>query len=218
MVRYIAPLLIALLVSACGSPAPPSPTAAPVAQPTTAVSPSPAAAVSPSPAAAVSPSAAPAVSPSAAASPSPAAAAPPVGSARVDVLKSANAAFASGDLTNASSLYERVLNTPPTGEGPAEQRAIDQFARFRAMISMLATGKEDQAKTELQAMDKAEPNGPLTRLGDQLWDQYSMVGGVRGACSQVQPQVGTQAGPTLQALQAMGVTVEANDLCKLPNA
>lgn len=143
-------------------------------------------------------------------------AAPPVGSSRVEVLKSANTAFAGGDLANASGLYERVLNTPPTGEAPDAQRAIDQFAGFRAIVSMLATGKEDQAKTQLDAMQKADPNAPLTRLGNQLWDQYSMVGGVRGACSQLQPQVGQAAGETLQALQSMGVSVDAGDLCKLP--
>jgi hypothetical protein len=145
-------------------------------------------------------------------------AAPAVGSPRVEVLKSADAAFASGDLATASGLYERVLNTPPSGEAPDQQRAIDQFARFRGIVSMLAIGKENQAKADLQAMQQAEPNDPLTRLGNQLWDQYSMVGGVRGACSQLQPQVGTQVGPTLQALQGMGITVEAADLCKVPNA
>jgi hypothetical protein len=132
-------------------------------------------------------------------------------------LNSANSAFASGDLPTASSLYERVLNTPPTGEAQEEQRAIDEFAGFRAIVSLLATGKEDQARSQLDAMQKADPNAPFARLGNQLWDQYSMVGGVRGACSQLQPQAASQAAPTLQTLQGVGVNVDAADICKLPN-
>ncbi len=53
--------------------------------------------------------------------------APPVGTSRVDTLNAANAAFARGDAANASGLYERVLNTPPTGEQAATSSAINQF-------------------------------------------------------------------------------------------
>ena len=44
------------------------------------------------------------------------------------------------------------------------------------------------------------------RLGDQLYNQYGMVGQLRGACAQLQPQVASQAGPTLAALQTLGET------------
>ena len=158
-------------------------------------------------------------SPSAVAAPSPsaaAAAAPPVGSSRVEVLNAANSAFTRGDLGNASQLYERVLNTPPNGESAEQTAAINGLAGFQAVVALLAAGHEDEAKTQLQALQQKDANAPFARLASQLWDQYTMVGGVRGACAQLQPQIAAQAGPTLQALQALGVTVDPQTLCKLP--
>jgi hypothetical protein len=136
----------------------------------------------------------------------------------VEVLNAADAAFTSGDLANSSGLYERVLNTPTTGESADATAAINQLAYFRAMVALLAIGREDDARAQLNALQKADANAPMARLATQLWDQYSMVGGVRGACTQVQPQIATQAGPTLQMLQAMGVNVDAQTLCMVPNA
>jgi hypothetical protein len=136
----------------------------------------------------------------------------------VEVLNAADAAFTGGDLATSSGLYERVLDTPPTGESADATAAINQLASFRAMVALLATGREDDARTQLNALQKADASAPMARLATQLWDQYSMVGGVRGACTQVQPQIATQAGPTLQTLQAMGVSVDAQTLCKLPNS
>src|SRR5438132_977572 len=75
-------------------------------------------------------------------------AAPPLGTARTDVLNSANAAFDKGDLTNAASLYERVLNTPTTGESATTTAAINQFAHFRDMVTLLAAGNEDGARAQ----------------------------------------------------------------------
>src|SRR5579862_2432959 len=61
----------------------------------------------------LAPTAAPAPSTSlAAAQPS----APAQGAGRVDVLNAADAALDSGDPSTASGLYERVLNTPTSGE------------------------------------------------------------------------------------------------------
>jgi hypothetical protein len=141
-----------------------------------------------------------------------------VGSSRVEVLNSADTAFDRGDLANASGLYERVLNTPPTGEQATQTAAIDGLAHFRAIVALLALGREDDAREHLDALQQADATAPFARLGAQLWDQYSMVGGVRGACVQVQPQVASQAGPTLQMLQAMGVNVDAQTLCSVPSS
>jgi hypothetical protein len=135
----------------------------------------------------------------------------------VEVLNAADAAFSSGDLANSSGLYERVLNTPPSGEQSEQTAAINGLAHFRAIVALLARGREDDARTHLDALQQADASAPMARLATQLWDQYGMVGGVRGACAQVQPQIATQAGPTLQMLQAMGVNVDAQTLCKVPN-
>ena len=116
----------------------------------------------------------------------------------------------------ASGLYERVLNTPPTGESDAARGAIDDLADFRAMLALLADGREDDGRAHLEALQKRGPNTPLARLGNQLWDQYGMTGQVRGACAQLQPQIATQAGQELATLQGLGVTVEAQTLCSVP--
>ncbi len=123
--------------------------------------------------------------------------APPVGTSRVDTLNAANAAFARGDAANASGLYERVLNTPPTGEQAATSSAINQLAHFRAIVALLVAGREDDAHAHVQALQQLDASAPLARLANQLWDQYGMVGQVRGACAQLQPQIASQAGPTL---------------------
>ena len=215
VVRAIAVLTLALL-AACQSAAP-SPTAAPAATtaPTLTSVSKLAAAASPSAVAATSPS------PSAAAVPRPTtvtAAAPAVGSSRIEVLNAANIAYARGDLAGASQLYERVLNTPPTGESAEQTAAINGLSGFQAVLTLLATGREDEAQSQLQALQQRDANAPFARLATQLWDQYGMVGGVRGACAQLQPQVQSSVAPTLQALQATGVQIDAQSLCKLPNA
>jgi hypothetical protein len=139
-----------------------------------------------------------------------------VGASRVDVLNAADAAFARGDMAGARGLYERVLNTPPTGETQAQTAAVNDFAHFRGMVAALADGREDQAKAQLTTLQQADANAPLARLAAQVWDQYGMVGSLRGACAQVQPQIAAQAGPTLQALQGIGVNVDAQSLCSVP--
>jgi hypothetical protein len=145
-------------------------------------------------------------------------AAPAVGSSRVEVLNAADAAFTQGDLASASQLYERVLNTPPTAENETQTAAVNSLAHFRALVALLAAGSEDDARAHLDGLQQQDPNAPFARLGNQLWEQYSMVGSVRGACAQVQPQIATQAAPTLQTLQAMGASVDANTLCQVPRA
>jgi hypothetical protein len=217
VIRWIAPFIV-LLLAACQSNTPtPPPTQPPAAPPPTSVAPppaSPAAVAKPSPGPSPSPITA-AARPSAAPKPS-AVAAPPVGSSRADVLNSANAAFARSDYSGASGLYERALNTPPTGESDAQRAAIDQFAHFRDMVALLGAGQEDDAKAQLTALQQQNADAPLTRVAAQLWDQYGMVGQLRGACSQLQPQIATQAAPTLAALQGMGVSVDAQTLCSAP--
>lgn len=136
----------------------------------------------------------------------------PSTSARVEVLNQANVAFAGGDMPTASGLYERVINTPPTGEPRDTTLAIDDFARFRAAVSLLSQGNEDEARTQVDALQRDDPNSALARLAAQLWDQYGMIGGLKGACNQIQPDIASQAGPTLTALKALGVS-DTGNLC-----
>jgi hypothetical protein len=156
----------------------------------------------------------PTSSPTIAPTVTPTSAPPAVTSSRVDTLNAANAAFASSDLTTATGLYERVVNTPPTGEQPDVASAVTSFAHFRAMVTLLAAGHEDEAHTHLDALQKMDPNAPFARLASQLWDQYGMIGQLRGACAQLQPQIVSQAGPTLATLQAAGATVDPATLCR----
>jgi hypothetical protein len=140
-----------------------------------------------------------------------------VGASRVDTLNAANTAFTGRDLKIAASLYDRVVNTPPpASEGAAATAAIDDFARFRAMVSLLADGRDDEARAELDELQKRDPTVPLARLGNQLYDQYGMTGQLRGACAQVQPQIATQAAPTLTTLRGLGVNVDPATLCSPP--
>jgi predicted negative regulator of RcsB-dependent stress response len=132
----------------------------------------------------------------------------------VDVLNRANAAFASGDYATASGLYERVLNTPTTGEPADTTAAVNQFAEFRDTVAQLQLGNEDQARAQIDALQQQDANAPLARLAAQLWDQYGMVGDVKGACAQIEPEIASQAGPTLSALQASGVNVDPTTLCR----
>jgi hypothetical protein len=113
-----------------------------------------------------------------------------------------------------------VANTPPgSAESASASAAIDQLAWFRGMVTLLADGREDAARVDLDALRQRDPSAPLARLGDQLYNQYGMIGQLRGACAQLQPQVATQAGPTLATLQALGVTnVDATTLCSVPQA
>jgi tetratricopeptide (TPR) repeat protein len=200
--RWPWPAVVLVLVG-CQSGVPAVPTAAPtaVAKPTAAP-----------PTVAAKPTAAP---PTVAAKPT---AIPPAAtSTRVETLNAANAAFQDGDLKTAAGLYERVVNTPPTqGEAATATAAIDDFARFRGLVTLLADGREDEARTDLDELQKRDASSPLARLGAQLYDQYGMTGQLRGACAQLQPQVTSQAGPTLATLQGLGVAVDAPTLCSVP--
>jgi hypothetical protein len=131
------------------------------------------------------------------------------------VLNSANAAFLNGDMTSAAQLYQRVTNTPPT-EAPDVATAITDFAYFRAAMALLASGDEDQARAQLDALKSRDPNAPLARLGSQLWDQYGMTAQLRAACAQVQPQIATQAAQTFATLTAAGVSVDPASVCSVP--
>lgn len=154
------------------------------------------------------------MAPTAAAQPTP----PPTTATRVETLNAANVAFKGGNLKAAAGLYDRVVNTPPgTAEAATATSAINDFAWFRGMVTLLADGREDDAKTAHDTLLQRDPSAPLARLGDQLYNQYGMVGQLRGACAQLQPQVPTQAGPTLAALQGLGMTnVDAATLCSVP--
>jgi len=130
------------------------------------------------------------------------------------VLLAANAALARGNTQDAAGLYERVANTPPTpDEAAAVSVVVTNFAHFRAMVTLLAAGDEDQAREHLDALRDRDANAPLTRLAMQVWDQYGMTGSVRAACAQAAPQVASQAGPVLAALQSQGIGVDPNSFC-----
>jgi hypothetical protein len=136
----------------------------------------------------------------------------------VETLNAAEAAFRSGDLKTAAGLYERVANTPPASTEGAATPTIDDFAHFRAMLALLGDGREDEARTQLDALQKRDRTAPLARLGNQLWDQYGMTGQLRGACAQLQPQIASQAGTVLGTLQGIGVAVDAPSLCGAPRS
>ncbi len=137
---------------------------------------------------------------------------------RVDVLNAADAAMERGDPTTASGLYERVLNTPSTGEAGDISAAIDTYAHFRDVVALLGDGREDDARAQLDALQQADPSAPFARLATQLWDQYGMVGSLRGACAQVQPEIDSQTGATLTTLQGVGLSVDPSALCSAPGA
>jgi hypothetical protein len=198
--RWVAAAVL-LVVVGCQAPAPAVPTPA-----ATAAAPTATAGV---------PTVAPVV-PTAATAPTP----PAATASRVDTLIAANAAFKSGNLKAAAGLYDRVVNTPPgTAETAAATSAINDFAWFRGMVTLLADGREDAAKLAHDALLQRDPTAPLARLGDQLYNQYGMIGQLRGACAQLQPQLATQAGPTLATLQGLGMAnVDAATLCSVPAA
>jgi hypothetical protein len=83
------------------------------------------------------------------------------------------------------------------------------------MVALLAAGNEDEARAHLDALRQADANAAFARLASQLWDQYGMVGQLRGACAQLEPQITSQAGPTLGILQSAGVSVDASTLCRV---
>ena len=189
-------LALTLLLAACQAAATP---------------PTPAPTPPPAPSAATPATLAPAATPT----PTPSGVA--VTASRVETLNSAAAAYAGGDFKNAASLYERVVNTPPGGDESATDRVtVTAFAHFRAMLATLANGDEDLARTHRDALQQTNPNGAFAGLAAQLWDQYGMVGAVRGACAQLQPQIASQATTELRTLQDLGVRVDAATLCNVP--
>jgi hypothetical protein len=94
--------------------------------------------------------------------------------------------------------------------------AIDDFAQFRAVVTLLADGREDDARAHLEMLRTRNASAPFARLGNQLWDQYGMTGQLRGACAQLQPQITSQAGSVLATLQGIGVSVDGPTLCSVP--
>jgi hypothetical protein len=141
---------------------------------------------------------------------------PAQGAGRVEVLNAADAALDRGDPSTASGLYERVLNTPTTGEAAATTSAISAYATFRDVVALLADAREEDARAQVDALQQTDASAPFARLANQLWDQYGMVGSLRGACAQVQPQIAAQAGATLATLQTAGVSVDPATLCPAP--
>jgi hypothetical protein len=133
------------------------------------------------------------------------------------VLNAAETAFRSGEPGAAAALYERVTNTPPSpGESADGSMAIVDYAYFRGAIALLAAGREDDARAQLDALQAHDPSSPLARLGAQLWDQYGMTAQLRSACAQLQPQLASQAAPVLATLTAQGVDIQPERVCSVP--
>jgi hypothetical protein len=136
---------------------------------------------------------------------------------RARILAAANGAYQLGDLTSAIEIYEQVSGTPPDpAETPAESAAIDGLAGFRAVVALAAAEREDDARQQLLTLQDRDPNGPLTRLATQFWDQYGMTALARAACAQLAPYVAPQAGPALDVLRTVGAGVDADTLCAIP--
>ena len=93
--------------------------------------------------------------------------------------------------------------------------AITDYAHFRAMVALLAAGREDDARAHMEALRSREASAPLPRLADQFWNQYSMTASVKAACAQLQPQIASQAGPVLSTLQSQGVGADPAKLCSV---
>jgi hypothetical protein len=168
---------------------------------------------------ATTPSATPVPTSAPAATPTPTPSGVAVTASRVETLNSAAAAFASGDFKMAASLYERVVNTPPTSDestSPSASATVTAFAHFRAMVAYLANGEEDLARAHRDALQQTNSSSAFADLATQLWDQYGMVGAVRGACAQLQPQIASQAAAELRTLQDLGVRVDVATLCSVP--
>src|SRR5437868_3968668 len=89
---------------------------------------------------------------------------PTVTAGRIDVLNQADSAFTRADFSTASGLYERVLNTPPTGESGQTTSSINGFARFRDAVSLLQLGRQDDAKAQVDALQRDDATGPMARL------------------------------------------------------
>jgi hypothetical protein len=177
LARWLGCVSVAVVVSACQTPAPPTPTSPPQSGPIVA---------------------------------------PPASAGRVDVLTAANDLFRSGNLAGAAELYDRVINTPATGEAAALSSAIEGLAHFRAMVALLGAGDEAGAREHLQALQERDATAPFTRLSAELWDQYGMTSDLRAACAAVRPQVRSQAGAMLATLQGAGLTVDPDTLCSVP--
>jgi hypothetical protein len=142
----------------------------------------------------------------------------PVGAGRVEVLNAANTAYRAGNVRAASELYERVLNTPPAaGESAQLRAAVDDTARFRAMLALVAAGDEDAAREQLAALQERDPKGPMTRLAAQFWDQYGMTAQLRAACAQLKPQTAS-AEPVLAPLRTAGAPLQPDALCTAPGS
>lgn len=213
--------LVVVLVVAVGCQTPANPTPTPTPMPISTLAPTSAPGAGPTAAPTLAPTSAPRAAPTAAPSVAPTSVptiAPPAASqSRIDVLNAGDAAFSAGQFQIASGLYQRVVDTPPAPAEGTSASTITELAHFRAMLSLLADGREDEARSHLEALRQTDPEAPLARLAAQLWDQYGMTGELRGACLQLQPQVLTQAGPTLATLQGLGVTVDPTTLCSVPH-
>ncbi|HET6318781.1 MAG TPA: hypothetical protein VFG86_20190 [Chloroflexota bacterium] len=107
-----------------------------------------------------------------------------------------------------------MANTPAApNETAAAATVVSEFAHFRAMISLLEAGREDDAREQLDILRDRDADAPLTRLAAQLWDQYGMTGSVRAACAQARPQFASEGGPVVTALRGLGLDLDAASLC-----
>ena len=92
---------------------------------------------------------------------------------------------------------------------------MTDYAHFRAMVALLAAGREDDARAHMEALRAREASAPLPRLAEQFWNQYWMTASVKAACAQLQPQDRVAGGPVLSTLQSLGVGADPARLCSV---
>lgn len=161
-----------------------------------------------------SPGPPPAVAPAPSAS-----AAVQTGANDVATLRSADAAYARGDAGAAADLYAQAANA---GDSPAESpslaAAVSGYARFRAILALIASGEEQGAAGAVQQVRADDPTDPFTPLVSELWEQYSTTADLAGACAAIAPTIPSQVGPALGELQNTDAAIGTASLCTLPGS
>jgi aryl-phospho-beta-D-glucosidase BglC (GH1 family) len=138
---------------------------------------------------------------------------------RLEPLLDADSAYARGDLPAAIDLYDDVANAAPSDqESQPESASIEGLARFRALVGLTSLAEDERAHAELQALVDSDASAPLARLAAQFWDQYSMTGSARAACAELGTSVDSQARPVLDLLTSMGIRMQHEELCVVPEA
>jgi len=140
-----------------------------------------------------------------------------VSASRTTLLKTANTAYAGKALSQAETLYGRVINAPPgAAESPSQTRALTDFAEFRLLLTLVSMGSDARGQQLVQRLRSTNADSPFTRLASDFWDQYGMTASLPAACASITPEVSSQATAALGELQRLGVASSARDVCTAP--